>query len=175
MKKHIHKIRYFTFFLILLQFFLVQKLFSQPELPTRSITVNHTQDINFGAFCLENAGSSGGTVQVDWQGNRSTTGQIILLNTETFQPAIFEIKLCQGRNVRISYDPTIILNGNNGGSLILNIGPTEKGVSGSSFQVNTDCNFTTLLRVGGTLTVGNNSANPGGFYSGNFNIRFDQE
>ncbi|HKK42735.1 MAG TPA: DUF4402 domain-containing protein, partial [Bacteroidales bacterium] len=88
---------------------------------------------------------------------------------------IFEISLCQGRSVIITYPPSVTLSGSNGGSMTLNIGPTEKGISGSVFQVNFDCNFITPLRVGGTLIVGNNSANPGGTYTGSFSITFNQE
>ncbi len=176
MAKQIHNIKYLALlFFMTIQLLSLQKAYTQPQLPQRSITVTATQAINFGAFCLENAGSSGGTVSVDWQGNRSSTGQIILLNSLTWQPAIFEIQLCQGRNVIITYPATTTLTGSNGGSLTLSIGPTEKGDNGTSFAVNTDCNFTTPLRVGGTLTVGNNSANPGGYYTGSFSITFNQQ
>ncbi len=170
MKNYIQYITYSILF-----FLIASQLEAQPTLPVRSVTVTATQAINFGAFCLENTGSSGGTVQIDWQGNRSSTGQIVLLNTDTYQPAIFEIQLCQGRNVIITYPATTPLIGSNGGSVTLNIGPTEKGGSGSSFQVNSDCNFVTRLRVGGTLTVGSNSANPGGNYIGSFSITFNQQ
>ena len=176
MIKHSYAVKHLVlFFFIAIQIFSLQKTFSQPQLPQRSITVVATQAINFGAFCLQTVGSSGGNVQIDWQGNRSATGQVVLLNSDSYYPAIFEIQLCQGRNVIITYAPTAILTGSNGGSLTLNIGPTEKGGSGSSFQVNTDCNFVTRLRVGGTLVVGNNSANPGGNYTGNFSITFNQQ
>jgi hypothetical protein len=157
-------------------FFCTQTLFSQPGLPSRTVTVKSTQALNFGSFCLVDNGSSGGTVTVDWQGNRTSTGQVVLLNSGPEpQAAIFEINLCQGRLVVISYPSTTILTGNNGGSVVLNIGPTEKGVSGSAFEVNTDCNFITRLRVGGTLIIKSNSANPGGEYSGNFSISFEQQ
>jgi hypothetical protein len=168
-------VRIFFFFLII-QFLLVGSLFCQPEPPPRNITVVPTQALHFGTFSLANLGSGGGTVSVDWQGSRSATGDIVLLPViPTHSPAIFDIKLCQGRNVVITYSPTAILTGSNGGSITLNIGPTEKGPSGSSFSVNADCNFVTQLRVGGTLIVGNNSANPGGSYSGNFSITFNQQ
>jgi hypothetical protein len=109
-------------------------------------------------------------------GNRTSTGQVMLLNSGPApQAAIFEINLCQGRLVVITYPVSTILSGNNGGSVKLNIGPTEKGVSGSAFQVNTDCSFITQLRVGGTLIIGSNTANPGGNYSGNFSITFNQQ
>jgi hypothetical protein len=163
------------FFFILLQYLITNNIYSQPSLPPRSFTVNATQALNFGTFCLNSLSSSGGSVQVDWQGNRSSTGQIILLNNNTWSPAIYEIKLCSGRNVIITYSPTTTLSGSNGGSLTLNIGPTEKGGYGSSFPVNYDCNFITPIRVGGTLIIGNNSANPAGTYSGNFSITFNQQ
>jgi hypothetical protein len=149
---------------------------AQPTLPPREVTVNSTQALHFGSFCLQNIGSSGGTVTVDWQGTRTSTGQVILLETApAYQAAIFEVNLCQGRNIVITYSATTILTGSNGGSLTLNIGPTEKGVSGTAFQVNTDCSFITQLRVGGTLTVGSNAANPGGNYTGSFSITFNQQ
>jgi hypothetical protein len=91
------------------------------------------------------------------------------------QAAIFEINLCQGRLVVITYPSSVTLTGSNGGSVKLNIGPSEKGVSGSAFQVNTDCSFITQLRVGGTLIISNNAANPGGDYSGNFSLTFNQQ
>jgi hypothetical protein len=140
------------------------------------ITVNATQELHFGTFSLQDGGSPGGTVTVDYLGSRSYTGQIILLaEAPLHQPAIFEVNLCQGRSVVITYSATTTLNGSNGGSLILNIGPTEKGPSGTAFQVDTDCSFITQLRVGGTLIVGSNGANPGGIYTGSFSITFNQQ
>jgi hypothetical protein len=157
-------------------FLLAITSYSQPVLPSRTVTVQSTQAINFGSFCLVNNGSSGGTVTVDWMGNRTATGQVMLLNSGPApQAAIFEINLCQGRLVVITYPSFTILSGNNGGSVKLFIGPTEKGLSGSAFQVNTDCSFITQLRVGGTLVIGSNTANPGGDYSGNFSITFNQQ
>jgi hypothetical protein len=157
-------------------FLFVFSSYSQPGMPSRTVTVHSTQAINFGSFCLVNNGSSGGTVTVDWQGNRTATGQVMLLNSGPApQAAIFEINLCPGRMVVINYPLTTILSGSNGGSVNMNIGPTEKGVSGTAFQVNTDCSFITQLRVGGTLVIGNNTANPGGDYSGNFSITFNQQ
>ena len=149
---------------------------AQPVLPPRIITVNATQELHFGTFSLQDAGSPGGTVTVDFLGSRSYTGQLVLLaEAPLSQPAIFEVNLCQGRNVVITYSPTTILTGSNGGSMTLNIGPSEKGPSGTSFQVNTDCSFITQLRIGGTLVVGSNAANPGGTYTGSFSITFNQQ
>jgi len=146
--------------------------YAQPVLPQRVITTTATQAIHFGAFCL--TGSGGGTVTVGYDGARSATGDILLLAiSPVAQAAIFDIKLCQGRTVTITYDPTTTLSGSNGGSFNLDIGPTEKGISGTEFPVNNDCNFITTLRVGGTLTI--TAGSPIGTYSGNFSMTFTQE
>jgi hypothetical protein len=145
--------------------------YAQPNLPQRSLTVAATQSLQFGTFAL---GGAGGTVSVGWDGIRTSTGSIVLLAiTPNSQPAIFEIKLCQGRNVIINLDPTTILTGSEGGTLTLNIGPTEKGMTGAVFSTNADCNFITILRVGGTLNVPSGSIP--GVYTGSFDITFNQE
>lgn len=154
--------------------FLLSVSFSlaQPVLPQRFITVTATQPIHFGTFCL--TGASGGTVVVGHDGSKSSTGDIYLSAlAPTAQPAIFEIKLCQGRNVRITFEPSATLTGSNGGTFTMDIGPTAKGLNGSTFPVNNDCNFITILRVGGTLHVPGTSK--AGTYTGNFNITFQQE
>ena len=174
MAQNIYKfnILLFLFFLGSLQ----NNVYSQPQLPQHTISVTPTQSIHFGTICLSNMNGSGGTVTVDWQGNRTSTGDVILLSAvPTSQPAIFDIQLCQGRNVIITYSASTTLTGSNGGSMIMNLGPSEKGPSGTSFEVNNDCDFITQLRMGGTLVVGNNGANPGGVYTGTFNITFNQE
>jgi hypothetical protein len=146
--------------------------FAQPNLPPRIITVTPTQGIHFGTFCL--TGGAGGTVTVGWDGIRISTGDITLLSVApTAQPAIFVIKLCQGRNVIITFDATTILTGSNGGSLTMDIGPTEYGGNNASFPTKGDCNFITLLRVGGTLHIPG-TALPG-TYTGSFDITFNYE
>jgi hypothetical protein len=151
-------------------FFCFNFSFAQPGLPPRTVTVTATQAIDFGRFCVT---GSGGTITLGWDGSITSTGGIALIVTPPAQPAIFEVKLCQGRNVIITYAPTATLSGSNGGLLTLDIGPTEKGISGSSFPTNGDCNFITPLRVGGTLHI------PGttlpGIYTGSFDITFTQQ
>ncbi len=145
--------------------------YAQPALPQRTLTVTPTQAIQFGTFCVS---GSGGTVTVGWDGNRTSSGNIVLLAmSPTAQPAIFEIKLCQGRHVNISFAATTTLTGGAGGSITLDIGPTEKGPNGSSFATNSDCNFITPLRVGGTLHIPGSA--PPGTYTGSFDITFNQE
>lgn len=159
-------------FLLTALLFCITTSIAQPNLPQRTLTVTATQSIHFGTFCV--TGSAGGTVIVGYDGSQSSTGDILLLPTApTAQPAIFEIKLCQGRNVTITFAATTILTGSNGGSLTLDIGPTEKGIDGSNFSTNSDCNFITPLRVGGTLHVPGTALS--GTYTGTFTITFNQE
>lgn len=146
--------------------------FAQPALPQRTITVQVTQAIHFGTFCA--IGGNGGTITVGYDGSRTSTGNISLLSiSPTAHPGIFEIKLCQGRNVIITFEASTILTGSNGGSITLDIGPTEKGMNGAIFSTKSDCNFITPLRVGGTLHVPGSA--PPGTYSGSFEITFNQE
>lgn len=145
--------------------------FAQPILPNHSLTAIATQGIHFGTLYTT---SAGGTVTVGYDGIRSSTGGVMLLSiAPTSHPAIFEIKLCQGRNINITFDATTKLTGSNGGELTLDLGPTEKGISGASFATNADCNFITPLRMGGTLHVPG-TAIPG-VYTGSFAITFNQE
>jgi hypothetical protein len=159
-----------TLFLISVFFLVINVSYAQPALPERKITVQSTQPIDFGVFYDT---GSGGTITVDYQGNRTTTGGITAISGSTVKPAIFEVKLCQGRNIIISYNPTTTLRNGVGPPLVLTIGSTEKGPSGSSFPVNNNCNFITTLRVGGTLNVPAGAAK--GTYSGNFDLTFAQE
>ncbi len=150
----------------------VSTSFAQPALPQRTLTVTPTQSINFGTFCI--TGGAGGTITVGYDGSVSSSGDIILLAmAPTAQPAIFEVKLCQGRNVIITFSSTTTLTGSNGGLLTLDIGPTERGSNGAFFSTNADCDFITPLRVGGTLHIPG-TAVPG-IYTGSFDITFNQE
>jgi len=158
--------------LILMFFLFTSSSFSQPGLIKKAINVTATQAINFGSFCV--TGNAGGTITVGWDGSRTASGDIVLLATEpTAQPATFELKLNQGKNVIITYPVSTTLIGGNGESLTVDIGPTEKGDNGASFTVNKDWSLPTTLRVGGTLHI------PGKFlsgtYKGYFEITFNQE
>ncbi len=143
--------------------------FAQPRLPSRSLSVTATQGIHFGTFCV--TGETGGTITLTSNGIRSSIGEIILLDVPPLaQPAIFELKLCLSRTVYIYFDPPEVSLTGTGGSLRLQLGPTDKGGNGAGFLINADCNYVTTLRVGGTLTA-TAAALPGN-YSGPFAINF---
>lgn len=151
--------------------FYVSGVYGQPNLPTRSIEVFAAQPLHFGTFV--NTGV-GGSVTVGWDGNRTASGSIVLLNFAPYaQPAIFEIELLQGRNVHIDFSTSATLTGNHGGTLKLSIGPTEKGNNRSFFPTSNDRKYITTLRVGGTLDIP--TATIPGTYTGNFYITFNQE
>lgn len=142
---------------------------AQPKV--QPLTVTARQAIYFGAFTV---GSRGGTIKVGWDGSRSCTGDIVLLSTgQPAQPAIFELRICGSHKVIITYPSYTILTCNNGTSLTLDIGPTEKGISGTIFTTNSDCNSITQLRVGGTLHIPGYAVSCD--YTGGFDITFDQE
>jgi hypothetical protein len=158
--------------LVLLAFFYYAVAFTQPGMPQQSITVTATQNICFGKFCV--TGNLGGTITVSYDGERTATGGIVLLpGYPVAEPAVFEVKLCPGKNVSINFDATTNVSAANGVLLKMEIGPTEKGLNGAVFTTNTDCNSTTSLRVGGTIHI-SGKAMPGN-YSGIFNITFKQE
>ena len=156
--------------LLIIVFLFVCVNFSFAQIvPQQTLTVTATQEIQFGTFCIK--GKSGGTITVGYDGRRTSTGDIVLLSLAPIaQPAIYEIKLCQGRNISVTFDATTPLTASDGRALTLEIGPTEKGPSGSIFSTNGDCNFITSLRVGGTLHIPG-TALPG-TYTNNFAITF---
>ncbi len=163
-----------TFILFLIS---IVPIFAQsgPELPQRIATVRATQTLSFGDLTVL-TGSSGGTVIVDYNGSRSYTGSLLMLNLgHTAQPAIFEVKICPGRMVNVTFPATTVLAGSNGGSITLNLGPTSIGGSGSTFISNKGCDDIHLIRVGGSINVGSTLINPPGIYTGTFSLTFVQQ
>ena len=154
--------------LVAAAFLFINSGFAQPGLPQREVTVLPTQAIDFGAFFVTSAGS----ITVDYAGNVSTTGGVVSIDQSSIAPAIFEIKLCEGRKVKIDYAYSVTMNGTGSTPLELVIGPTEYGENGDEFLVNGDCNFITVLRVGGTLEVPLSPT--AGVYTGLFPITFTQ-
>ena len=148
-------------------FFCLNTAYSQPSLPQRTVSATPTQPINFGTFYV----TSAGTITVNWQGIVSTTGGVVIVSSVNARPAIFDITLCQGRNVTLTYSPTTTIT-NGATSITLILGDTEKGPNGTTFTVDTNCTFITTLRVGGTLDIPDGAVSGG--YTGSFSMNFTQ-
>ena len=132
-----------------------------------AVTVSTAQHLNFGTIIPN--GPSGGTVTVDFNGVRSSLGQIILPPVGTYcSPALFVVTALRGTLITIVTSPTT-LTGSAGGTLALTLGTPS---TGSPFVVRST---TTDVYIGGNLTVGSLiGANPSGFYSGTFTVTFIQ-
>jgi hypothetical protein len=170
-KKKFYQIRYTKIIfpvIILLAFY--QNVSAQ-ELPPRPITISVTaQTLSFGAFCH---GPSGGTITINTVGNRSATGDIVLLNLGySFSVAVFEVVANPGTLISILEGTDVSLAGSNSGSMTLHIGSTNPA---SPFITTNMPPTPTLLYVGGTLTVSNSTSNPAGIYNGNYEIILVEE
>jgi hypothetical protein len=159
-------------------YFFIVSVYAQPSLPSRAFSVQATQSLNFGTFALTGGGD--GILSIGTDGYRNAVQNVFLSELSPIaQPAIFEIRLCQGRNVIINFDATTPLTRIGGGQMNLNIGPAKReGITtdlknGDTFSIQNNCNFITILRVGGTLNIPSNSLP--GQYTGSFEITFNQE
>lgn len=140
----------------------------QPPRPIE-IYVNPSQGLIFGAFFQ----GTNGSVIIYPDGSRSFTGDITAANMGVpFSPAIFEVEANRGTVVSILNGPDAILTGNNGGTLRLKIGQAS---TGQQFISTVNAPDRTQVRIGGTLIVGSQLANPSGVYSGTFSVTFIQE
>lgn len=135
-----------------------------------ALTVYTVQNLSFGAFT---GGNSGGTVVISAGGTRSVTGDVVGLNLATpYFQSIFDLDTPQGTIISIINGPNVVLNGSNGGSMLMQIGAPYP----SSPLITTVAQpARTVIYFGGTLTVGNAAANPPGNYTGTFYITFNQE
>ncbi len=130
-----------------------------------SVTVSVIQNLNFGTFCH---GNSGGTVIINPDGSRSSTGDVILL-PGTFSTGLYSVCGNAGTMITILNGPDAALTGSGGGTLILKIGDYDPPIP---FILTSP---TIQVRIGGTLMVGDPLLNPPGNYSGFFNVTFFQE
>jgi len=158
------------FFLLLILYLYTGILAAQTALSPNTFKVVAREPIQFGDF-YDLGG--GGTITVDWEGTRSTTGDILAIPSSIARPALFKIVLCQEGNVTITHEPTTTLTSSNGEVLVLDIGPTEKGLNGAQFTLTNNCNFKTIIRVGGTLHIPENSRTD--IFTGSFEIYFNQQ
>jgi hypothetical protein len=142
------------------------------EPPPTPISVTVAGPLIFGAFT---PGNSGGHVTITAtsapSGVRSADGTVILINLSySFSAALYQISGNDGTLITITNGSSVSLTRAGGGSLTLQIGDSYPA---SPFVLSVPP-VQTDVYVGGTLTVGNISANPPGSYSGTFRITLDQ-
>ena len=144
------------------------------EKPPRpiTVTVNTAQHLSFGSFIVY---GSGGTVTVDYTGNRPIpTGNIIGISNMRSLPisaALYIVDAEPGTLITIVNGPPAYLTGNNGGTIRLDLGePSTK----SQFVTPIGSQYTDVF-IGGTLTIGSLMANPPGVYNGTFQVTFIQQ
>jgi hypothetical protein len=90
-----------------------------------------------------------------------------------YNQAIFEVKLIPGRLVSIMLGPPATLTRiGGGGSMTMDVGPTDKG---GSFVTSGGHPFFNPVNVGGTLYVESSAVNPPGAYEGQFSVTFIQQ
>lgn len=134
------------------------------------ITFNSSQPLAFGAF---SPGAGGGTVTVDPDGTRNSTGDIVLLSLGfAYTPAMFYVEANQGTVLSVLVGPPVTLTGSGGGTLTLQVAGT---LPTSPFVTTLPWPQKTTVLVGGILTIGNIIANPPGDYTGIFSITLVKE
>jgi hypothetical protein len=128
------------------------------------------QNLNFGTF---SAGNAGGTLIISPAGTRTATGSVVSISQGVQPtPAIFDIDVLLGSIVSILNGPDVALTGSNGGSMTMHIGVSDPA---SPFITVVRQPARTPVRVGATLTVGSQAANPPGTYTGTFYVTFNLE
>lgn len=134
------------------------------------ITANPSQPLAFGAF---SPGAAGGTITVAPNGNRSATGDIVLLSLGyVYTPAMFYVRANPGTVLSVLVSPPVTLTGSSGGTLTLQVAGS---LPSSPFVTTLPWPQQTTVLVGGTLTIGNIASNPPGNYTGNFSITLIRE
>lgn len=137
-----------------------------PPIPV-NVEVNTARWLNFGAFTT---GLNGGTVVVDFSGNRTATSDVTLLNMgPTPSSAMFDVRAIPGTVIYINAPTGVELKGTNGGIIYLDI---DSFSTGQTFIHTGNANTPTSVEVGGTLRVLNSGSNPPGSYNGTFTLTF---
>jgi len=134
------------------------------------IIISNVQDFNFGTFYQ---GNTGGSVDISINGSRSSTGDIILMNTGLApRQSVFEIEAPTGTVISILEGQDTILTGSNGGTVKLQLQATDLI---SPFTSTIPPPNRTRLNISAKLIISNRSASPPGVYTGTFNITLHQE
>lgn len=134
--------------------------------------INRIQGLNFGTFTIIPPGD--GSVTVDQDGRRSSSGNIVLLpSPPVSHPAIFEVRLIPGRHVTFTYPEKIVLTGSGGEALVLIPGLTDRGDNPMRSVPGGVAETVFQIRLGGTLFIPANITP--GLFSGRFEVSLHQE
>jgi hypothetical protein len=155
-------------FLVMLFAFVFDVSVQAQQKPPKPITVTVAKmyNLDFGSFCAGNG--IGTNVIVDAYGNRTKTGNIILLGSFS-SAALFIITAIPGTFISILDLGDTILTGPGGATLTLRMGDSYPP---SPFIATGDY---TPVSIGGRLMVPSAQATPGGVYNGDLNVIFIQE
>lgn len=135
------------------------------------IEVTANQELAFGSFVT---GSTGGTVVISPEGNRSVTGTVTGLAFSPVSAAVFEVSV-KGNKRFIHFqfqEPAQLIR--SGGSESMTVTNFTSDKPGNSF-VTTSGSETYTVNVGATLNVQNSTVNPPGDYNGTFSVTFIRE
>lgn len=150
--------------------FIIPSLFLLlPFTANSQINIYPVQDFNFGNFYPNNAG---GTISISTEGSRSSTGDIVLLNSGLpVSQAIFEIEAPLNSRFSMNYSNSVLTNGT-GGSMSLEITGSNPASVFTHTAVSPD---RSTIYFSGKLTVGNLISSPPGDYHGTVSITFNYE
>lgn len=138
-----------------------------PPIPIQ-VEVNKEQDLNFGAFTVDQIG---GSLSIDFNGNITHNTNVLPLNFKgNPTSALFDITANPGTLIRIQTPHVVTLNGSNGGTIELRI---DSFSTGQVFITTAPPPAPNPVFVGGTLTIPAN--NIPGNYQGTFNLTFIHE
>lgn len=146
-------------------------IFAQENPPTPiSVEVSAVQFLNFGTFTTSN---TGGTISVNYLGQRTQTGDVVLLNYgATPSYASYDVTASPGTILTITHPNNIPLSGSNTGTIYLNI---DSYSNGKTFLAKATPPMTNAISIGGTLSIGDLLSNPPGNYSGTVTITLIQQ
>ena len=134
-------------------------------------SISSIENVSFGAFTRTGGGR--GTVLVSNTGQRTATGDIVLLNAlGNWQCAGFKIVSAPNTSISGLMGPgtTVTLNGSNGGNMVFTLGSTNK-----TFPFTSSASGIDYIQIGGTLTIENSSSSPPGNYTGNFMVTINYQ
>jgi hypothetical protein len=128
------------------------------------VSITNLSDFNFGAFY---PGKFGGSIEINKDGLRSSTGSVILLNSESnASAAVFEIKCPSNTLIHLVINSRIELRGESGETIICELLIPEQPHFVS--PNNAETGF--LYRVGAKLNIQDASFESTGRYFGRITV-----